>query len=205
MIKASRTALVAAGAALLALAPWPAAPSAAAYAAEAADPFAAADKLAPGEFIWKPARAETGAVEIVVSLPLQRAFVYRGGTLIGVSTVSTGRPGHETPAGRFDILQKRKEHYSNLYNNAPMPFMQRLTWDGIALHAGEIPGKPASHGCVRLPLAFARHLFGATSLGASVHIIEQAPAATEALVLARNGGVYTGMGGPEEPIEGDGK
>ena len=93
----------------------------------------------------------------MVSIPQQRAYVYRGGTLIGVTTVSTGRPGHDTPTGRFEILEKRREHFSNLYNNAPMPFMQRLTWDGIALHAGQIPGRPASHGCVRLPLEFARH------------------------------------------------
>ena len=101
----------------------------------------------------------------MVSIPLQRAYVYRGGALIGVTTVSTGKPGHRTPTGKFDILQKRAKHFSNLYNNAPMPFMQRLTWGGIALHAGQIPGRPASHGCVRLPLDFARNLFGVTSDG----------------------------------------
>jgi hypothetical protein len=84
-----------------------------------------------------------------------------------------------------------------------MPFMQRLTWDGIALHAGEIPGRPASHGCVRLPLAFAQLLFEATRVGASVHIVDQAPAPGEALAMVRGGGAYTGMGGTLEPIEGD--
>ena len=160
-------------------------------------------ELKPGKFIWHPQATKEGALEIVVSLPLQVAYVYRGGTVIGVSTVSTGKPGHETPTGSFEILQKRREHYSNLHDNAPMPFMQRLTWDGIALHAGEIPGRPASHGCVRLPLAFAKALFEVTQVGASVHIVDQAPAPAEALVMVRGGGAYTGMGGTLEPLEGD--
>jgi len=163
-----------------------------------------ASTLRPGEFVWQPDRAQEGEVEIVVSVPLQRAFVYRGGTLIGVTTVSTGRRGHETPVGTFSILQKRREHYSNLYNNAPMPFMQRLTWDGVALHAGQIPGRPASHGCVRLPLAFARLLFSATQMGGSVHITDVAPESPEiALAMVRGVGAYVGMGGPEEPMGGN--
>ncbi|HEX8642317.1 MAG TPA: L,D-transpeptidase family protein [Allosphingosinicella sp.] len=158
---------------------------------------AEAESLRPGGFVWQPDIAGAGAVEIVVSIPLQRAFVYRGGTLIGISTVSTGRPGHETPIGRFAILQKRPRHFSNLYNNAPMPFMQRLTWDGIALHAGEIPGRPASHGCVRLPLAFARLLFAVTQVGAAVHVVDSSPSPGEALAMVR-GGLHRGMGGPIE-------
>jgi hypothetical protein len=146
---------------------------------------AGAEDLAPGEFVWQPEQATEGEVEIVVSIPLQRAYVYRGGTLIGVTTVSTGRRGHTTPTGRFPIMEKHREHYSNLYNNAPMPFMQRLTNGGIALHAGQIPGYPASHGCVRLPLAFARHLFGVTNVGANVHIIDSSPDAVTALRVAR--------------------
>jgi hypothetical protein len=82
-----------------------------------------------------------------------------------------------------------------------MPFMQRLTWDGIALHAGQIPGHPASHGCVRLPLAFAQHLFGATRIGAQVHILRASPSPREALALAHGRGLYNGMGGPEEPAQ----
>lgn len=174
-------------------------------AAAAAEPAPAAVEqaiLRPGEFVWQPERSPLGEVEIVVSIPLQRAYVYRGGALIGVTTVSTGRPGHRTPTGKFDILQKHARHFSNKYNNAPMPFMQRLTWDGIALHAGQIPGRPASHGCVRLPLEFARNLFAVTSVGASVHIIEQSPAPTQALAIVRGNGAYTGMGGPLEPVEG---
>ncbi len=158
--------------------------------------------LRPGEFVWQPELSQVGPVEIVVSIPLQRAYVYRGGTLIGVTTVSTGKPGHSTPTGKFDILEKRAKHFSNLYNNAPMPFMQRLTWGGIALHAGQIPGHPASHGCVRLPLEFARNLFGVTSVGASVHIIRQSPAPSEALAMVRGNGAYAGMGGPLEDVPG---
>ena len=128
--------------------------------------------LAPGDFLWAEKVAPEGPVTIIVSLPLQRAQVYRNGVLIGVSTVSTGKPGHETPTGVFTILQKHAEHYSNLYNSAPMPFMQRLTWDGIALHAGSLPGHPASHGCIRLPKAFAQKLFGVTELGITVIVTD---------------------------------
>ena len=188
---------LAAGALLIA-----AAPLAAAHAAPRTDRLTEAAALRPGDHVWEPQRAPRGEVEVVVSLPLQRLYVYRGGTLIGVSTVSTGREGHETPTGTFNILQKRREHYSNLYDNAPMPFMQRLTWDGIALHAGEIPGRPASHGCIRLPTAFARHLFAATELGAAVHVIELSPSPAEALAMVRGGGVYAGMGGPDEEAGG---
>jgi len=152
---------------------------------EASTAEASYSTLDPGEFIWHPQAARAGNVEVVVSIPLQVAYVYRGGTLIGVSTVSTGMPGHETPTGSFEILQKRREHYSNRYDNAPMPFMQRLTWDGIALHAGKIPGRPASHGCVRLPMAFARQLFEATKLGAKVHIIDAAASPDQAMAYLR--------------------
>jgi lipoprotein-anchoring transpeptidase ErfK/SrfK len=182
-----------------AAAPAPAPALAAPPPAPALNPVVAeAQSLDPGEFVWRPELAPAGPVEIVVSIPLQRAYVYRGGALIGVTTVSTGRRGHATPVGRFSITQKRREHYSNLYNNAPMPFMQRLTNDGIALHAGQIPGYPASHGCVRLPLAFARHLFEVTRVGAAVHIVATSPAPAEALAMVRGTGAYAGMGGPIE-------
>jgi hypothetical protein len=181
MLRASKRVLCGAAAACLLFA-------APAYSAQSEQPGAdqaSYSTLDPGEFIWHPQAAKEGNIEILVSLPLQIAYVYRGGTLIGVSTVSSGKPGHETPTGSFEILQKRREHFSNLYDNAPMPFMQRLTWDGIALHAGEIPGQPASHGCVRLPAAFARHLFGATKLGAAVHIVDEAASPDDALAYLR--------------------
>jgi hypothetical protein len=129
-----------------------------------------ADTLKPGQFLWRPELATDGAVEVTVDLGTQHAYVYRGATLIGISTISSGREGHDTPLGVFNILQKAVDHKSNLYSAAPMPYMQRLTWDGIALHAGKLPGYPASHGCIRLPMAFAKALYGVTSLGATVQV-----------------------------------
>jgi hypothetical protein len=201
---AVRTAFIAASALLVAFTPIrPAQAELVGPAAAATEPAAAAvetAQLRPGEFVWQPERAPAGAVEIVVSIPLQRAYVYRAGALIGVTTVSTGKPGHRTPTGKFDILEKHARHFSSKYNNAPMPYMQRLTWDGVALHAGQIPGRPASHGCVRLPLAFAKVLFDVTRVGAAVHVVDQSPAATEALAMVRGNGAYTGMGGPLEEL-----
>jgi hypothetical protein len=126
--------------------------------------------LQPGEFAWHPERSPDGAVAVVVSIPEQLVHVYRNGIRIAVSTCSTGKEGHETPTGVFTVLQKDKDHRSSTYNNAPMPNMNRLTWDGIALHAGNLPGYPASHGCVRLPLAFSEKLWTVTHLGTPVII-----------------------------------
>jgi hypothetical protein len=199
-----RTAFIAASALLVAFTPIrPAQAELIGPAAAATEPAAAAvetAQLRPGEFVWQPERAPAGEVEIIVSIPLQRAYVYRGGTLIGVTTVSTGKPGHRTPTGKFDILEKHARHFSSKYNNAPMPYMQRLTWDGVALHAGQIPGRPASHGCVRLPLAFAKVLFDVTRVGAAVHVVDQSPAPAQALAMVRGNGAYTGMGGPLEDV-----
>ncbi|WMJ68143.1 L,D-transpeptidase [Stenotrophomonas sp. 24(2023)] len=128
--------------------------------------------LKPGEYLWHPEISPTGPIVLVVSLDEQRAYVYRNGIAIGLSTISSGKTGHETPTGVFTILQKDKDHRSNLYNSAPMPYMQRLTWDGIALHGGALPGHPASHGCVRLPQAFAQKLFGATQRGDTVVVAD---------------------------------
>ncbi|WP_162301360.1 L,D-transpeptidase [Cognatilysobacter segetis] len=130
-------------------------------------------KPRPGEYVWQPAIAPAGPLLIVVSLPLQQLHVYRNGVRIGASSISSGKPGHETPVGLFTILQKEVEHYSNLYDSAPMPFMQRLTWDGVALHAGVVPGRPASHGCIRLPEAFAKALFNATRTGDTVIVTDR--------------------------------
>ena len=137
--------------------------------------------LKPGEFLWYPQIAPEGPVVLVVSLDEQRAYVYRNGIAIGVSTISSGKAGKETPTGVFTILQKNKDHRSNLYNDAPMPYMQRLTWDGIALHGGHLPGYPASHGCVRLPQAFAEKLFGITRFGDSV-VVANAKASPASVV-----------------------
>lgn len=129
-----------------------------------------ADRLAPGQWVWAPQIAPQGPLLIYVDLSRQLATVYRNGVRIGVSTVSTGKPGHETPTGVFTILQKDAKHRSSTYHNAPMPFQQRLTWDGVALHAGGLPGYPESHGCVHLPYAFAKVLFEATEHATTVII-----------------------------------
>ena len=150
--------------------------------------------LEPGEFLWHPEVSTSGPVVVIVSLPEQRAHVYRNGLRIGVSTVSTGKPGHDTPTGVFPILQKRVEHYSNLYDDAPMPYMQRLTWDGVALHAGRIPGYPASHGCVRLPREFAELLFDATSHGTTVVVADQSSHSASV--------VWPGAQAPVDPYTG---
>ena len=150
-----------------------------------------AARLRPGEYVWAPEIAPRGPTLLVVSVTTQRAVMFRNGIPIAASTVSTGRPGYSTPTGLFTILQKHVEHYSTTYDNAPMPYMQRLTWRGIALHAGQLPGYPASHGCIRLPPGFARLLYGATSLGMTVVITDQAAiprvAPTPELALAPSG------------------
>ncbi|MDP9853987.1 L,D-transpeptidase family protein [Agrobacterium tumefaciens] len=113
--------------------------------------------------------ADSRALQILVSKSDQSLSLYENGEIIATSKVSTGKAGHETPSGIFSILEKRKYHESNIYSAAPMPFMQRLTWSGIALHEGKVPNYAASHGCVRLPSKFARSLFGDTRTG--VHVI----------------------------------
>ena len=131
----------------------------------------AVEHLPAGRFEWEPDRSPSGSLGILVSLPRQMLYVYRGKTLIARSSISSGRPGHTTPSGLFSILGKEVMHHSNLYDNAPMPWMQRLTMGGVALHAGYLPGKPASHGCIRLPPAFAKMLFDITSCGAPVLVV----------------------------------
>jgi lipoprotein-anchoring transpeptidase ErfK/SrfK len=127
----------------------------------------------------------SSGVQIVVSLPLQRAYVFDGGELLWTAPVSTGKRGHETPVGTFPILQKKVHHRSSKYDDAPMPYMQRLTWYGIALHAGRVPGYPASHGCIRLPKSYARKLYALTDYGTTVTITREKPATAEdALDLA---------------------
>jgi hypothetical protein len=122
-----------------------------------------------------PREALENGVLMVVSLPSQRMFVFAEGEVWDSSPVSTGRPGYDTPAGVFPILQKRVHHRSNLYDDAPMPYMQRLTWDGVALHAGHVPGHPASHGCIRLPTSFARKLYDLTTFASTVVLVSDQP------------------------------
>jgi hypothetical protein len=129
-----------------------------------------AEKLKAGQWVWKPEIAPKGPILVYVDLTRQLATVYRNGVRIGVSTISSGRPGYETPTGVFTILEKNKEHISRKYNDAPMPYQERLTWGGVALHAGGLPGYPESHGCVHLPMAFSKILFGAMPMGGTVVI-----------------------------------
>ncbi len=138
-------------------------------------PIAPAPKADPESVTAPPPSAWTaeglGEVHVVVSVPEQRAWVFRGQTFIDSSPVSTGKRGHSTPTGTFPILQKKVHHNSNLYSNAPMPYMQRLTHSGIALHAGQLPGYPASHGCIRFPMDFAKKLYGLTRMGTIVRVV----------------------------------
>ncbi len=126
--------------------------------------------LQPGEYWWQPQLSPNGPVVVLVSIPQQTMHVYRNGILIGRSTVSSGSEGRATPAGVFSILEKEETHRSKKYHNAPMPYMQRLTWSGIAMHSGKLPGYAASHGCVRLPYDFSQLLFSATAKGGTVVI-----------------------------------
>jgi len=113
-------------------------------------------------------------LQIIISKDKQSMVVYDGEAVVATTKISTGKAGHTTPSGIFSILEKKKYHESNIYSNAPMPWMQRLTWSGIALHEGVVPNYPASHGCIRMPGAFAKSLFGMTERGAHV-IVTEAP------------------------------
>jgi hypothetical protein len=130
--------------------------------------------LRPGQYVWAPGVAPAGPILLIVNVKTQRAVLFRNGVPIAATTISTGREGRETPTGVFTVLQKQIEHYSSKYDNAPMPYMQRLTWQGVALHAGHLPGYPASHGCIRLPAGFAKLLYGVTTLGMTVVITDRA-------------------------------
>ena len=157
-------------------------------------------------------RAGGKPVMAIVSLRDQRISIYdvRGKFL--EAPVSTGSTGYETPAGIFSIVQKKEMHSSNLYEDGEMPFMQRITWTGIALHAGVLPGRPASHGCIRLPSSFAEHLFGLTDLGMRVLVVrddmspsdighpvlfKSTPAAKELAAALPNNPVSTNKGAAE--------
>jgi lipoprotein-anchoring transpeptidase ErfK/SrfK len=130
------------------------------------------DSLKPGQFVWEKRDVYEGPLKIVAVLDAQRIYVFQNDKLVGFSTISAGKKGKETPTGYFNILQKNIDHKSNLYSNAPMPYMQRLTWDGIALHGGHIPGYPASHGCIRMPKEFAKQLYGVTQMNQEVVVLQ---------------------------------
>ena len=129
-----------------------------------------AEKLKPGDWVWAGNIAPHGPVLVYVELDRQLATVYRNGVRIAVTTISSGKEGFATPGGVFTILEKDIDHRSRTYDDAPMPYQQRLTWKGVAMHAGNLPGYPASHGCVRLPLEFSKLLFTTTTMGGTVVI-----------------------------------
>jgi lipoprotein-anchoring transpeptidase ErfK/SrfK len=119
-------------------------------------------------------------LRMVVSIPQQKLYVFRDGDLLTTSQVSTGKRGHGTPTGTFRILQKAIKHRSTLYSDAPMPYMQRLTQGGVALHAGHVPGYPSSHGCIRLPMAMANKLYKLTNFSTtSVTVTGEKPRSAE--------------------------
>jgi len=126
--------------------------------------------LKPGQYVWRDVPASVGEEHVVISLGDQMAYLYRGDEIVAASTISSGKLGKDTPVGIFSVLDKRPMYRSKKYDNAPMPWMQRIDQYGIALHAGYNPGEPASHGCVRLPSAFAKKLYSVTDLGTPIYI-----------------------------------
>lgn len=122
--------------------------------------------LVAKETVAKP----QGPLIIAISIEQQKVRIYDANGLYAESPVSTGMKGHSTPMGVFSVIQKQKYHRSNIYSGAPMPYMQRITWSGIAMHAGVLPGYPASHGCIRMPTAFAVKMYNWTRMGARVVI-----------------------------------
>ena len=127
------------------------------------------DRLRNGQYLWDD-QVSDGQPRVVISLSDQMAYLYRGDQLAAVTTISSGTAKNPTPTGIFGVLAKKTFHRSVKYDNAPMPHMQRIDKYGIALHAGMLPGRPASHGCIRLPAKFAAKLFAVTKLGTPVMI-----------------------------------
>ena len=126
--------------------------------------------LKPGEYVWAASIPKEGDTRVVIDRLIQMAYVYRGDQLVGAASVSTAKQGRITPLGFWSVLEKRPMYRSKKYENAPMPWMQRIDQYGVALHAGYNPGVPASHGCIRLPAGFAKKLYTVTSIGTPVFI-----------------------------------
>jgi len=154
--------------------------------ASGANAMSEGSEVAPGGYRWDPSLEADGTISMVVSLTSQKAYVYRGDTLIGITSIASGKPGYETPDGTFFVLEKERYHHSNKYDNAPMPYMQRLTWYGLALHGGHPHGYPASHGCIRLPMGFAAALFKEDTRGMRVEITGQPPGRHRFIARRRN-------------------
>ena len=125
--------------------------------------------LRPGQYLWAATIPDAPA-KVVIDRMQQLMFVYKGDALIGVSTISSGKKGKETPLGYWKVFRKQVKGFSRKYDNAPMPYMQMYDEKGIAFHGGALPGFPASHGCVRLPIEFAKKLYPLTQMGTEVVI-----------------------------------
>ena len=125
--------------------------------------------LNPGQYVWASS-IPAGETRVVIDRLTQMGYVYRGAKLVGAAHVSTARQGHVTPLGQWSVLEKRPFYRSKKYDNAPMPWMERIDNYGIALHGGGIPGFPESHGCIHLPMKFAEKLYGLTKIGTKVVI-----------------------------------
>lgn len=154
----------------------------AAASTDAASIEQAAAMLQPSAWVWQD-NSGSGPLNVIVSLADQRAYVFRGNQMIAVSSAATGRDGKETPTGIFPILQKQVHHKSTLYDSAPMPYMERLTWDGVAIHGGSTPGYRNSHGCIHVPLAFAKKLYAATRIGTVVEVTKGSVVPTDPSML----------------------
>ena len=126
--------------------------------------------LKPGQYLWAASIPADGDTRVIIDRLTQMAYVYKGDKLVGVTTVSTAKQGHITPLGEWSILEKRPFYRSKKYDNAPMPWMERIDEYGIALHGGGTPGYPESHGCIHLPMKFAEKLYGLTKIGTNVVI-----------------------------------
>ncbi|WP_082515537.1 L,D-transpeptidase family protein [Sphingomonas sp. Leaf412] len=124
--------------------------------------------LGPGDYVWEDDGETTGPARIVVDVTKRRLYVYRGGVEIGRSYIVIGPPEQPTPTGRFPILQKHADHYSSTYDNAPMPYMLRLTWGGVAIHGSPVEEDWVTHGCIGVPTAFARILYANARKGDEV-------------------------------------
>jgi lipoprotein-anchoring transpeptidase ErfK/SrfK len=134
--------------------------------------------LKPGEFAWDDEGVAPGRVTVVVDVRARTLSVYRSGVEIGRSSLIYGADDKPTPTGTFPILQKRAEHYSNLYDGAPMPWMLRLTHDGVAIHGSKVEDDAATHGCIGLPDEFAELLFGQAKIGDKVIVVPGPPKGT---------------------------
>ena len=161
--------------------------------------------LKPGDYVWQPEVSPAGPVAVIVSLAEQTMYVYRNGVRIGRSTVSSGKDGHKTPTGVFTILEKNVTHHSSAYHEASMPYQERLTWGGVAIHAGNLPGYPESHGCIHVPMDFAKKLYEVTDKGTTVLVTDAKAAAPRAnqpgLLFSAN---QPGGAQPSSTAAGDG-